>query len=305
MFERYTEQARRIVFFGRFEASRRPNGYIEPEHLLLALCREDPRLKQRLPEGALEEIERQVDSQFPSRTPLAPSQDIPLSQAAKRVLHSAMDEAAKLDSHAIDTPHLVLGLLTMGGAASMLQPYGIGYLSYREDLKRTSPPPSFPTIELHTQQPAAPSLKDSIDALDELLEQTRRHLEQGSERYGDQRLKRKPWTRREAFGHLIDYATAHHQWFARALTEPKVQAAAYPSEDRVTAQAYRYLSWDEVVDLWVRLNRLLLHVLKQIPENKVSTPCRIGLDEAVPLSELVRRYVEHCGDITGQILARL
>ena len=42
MFERYTEKARRVAFFARFEASQYGSPYIETEHLLLGLLREDP-----------------------------------------------------------------------------------------------------------------------------------------------------------------------------------------------------------------------------------------------------------------------
>ena len=37
MFERYTEKARRVIFFARYEASQYGSPYIETEHLLLGL----------------------------------------------------------------------------------------------------------------------------------------------------------------------------------------------------------------------------------------------------------------------------
>ena len=40
MFERYTEKARRVIFFARYEASQFGSPYIETEHLLLGLLRE-------------------------------------------------------------------------------------------------------------------------------------------------------------------------------------------------------------------------------------------------------------------------
>ncbi len=40
MFERYTEKARRTIFFARYEASVVGSPYIETEHLLLGLLRE-------------------------------------------------------------------------------------------------------------------------------------------------------------------------------------------------------------------------------------------------------------------------
>ena len=41
MFERYTEKARRVIFFARYEASQFGSPYIETEHVLLGLLRED------------------------------------------------------------------------------------------------------------------------------------------------------------------------------------------------------------------------------------------------------------------------
>jgi ATP-dependent Clp protease ATP-binding subunit ClpC len=39
MFERYTQQARRVIFFARYEASEVASSSIQTEHLLLALLR--------------------------------------------------------------------------------------------------------------------------------------------------------------------------------------------------------------------------------------------------------------------------
>ena len=41
MFQRFTENARRVIFYARYEASQYGSPYIEPEHLLLGLCRDD------------------------------------------------------------------------------------------------------------------------------------------------------------------------------------------------------------------------------------------------------------------------
>src|SRR5215467_9595880 len=41
MFERFTERARRVIFFGRYEASYYGAKTIESEHLLLGILRED------------------------------------------------------------------------------------------------------------------------------------------------------------------------------------------------------------------------------------------------------------------------
>ena len=41
MFERYTEKARRVIFFARYDASQYGSYYIDTEHLLLGLMREN------------------------------------------------------------------------------------------------------------------------------------------------------------------------------------------------------------------------------------------------------------------------
>ena len=131
------------------------------------------------------------------------------------------------------------------------------------------------------------------------------HLAEYSDADCDKRLKRKPWTRKEALGHLVDYASAHQQWFARALTEPRIDALSYPQDDWVAAQHYGDFSWQDLWHLWVSLNRLLIHVLTRITEEKVNTPCRIGIAAPIPLWSLATEYVLYCEDVVGQILARL
>jgi hypothetical protein len=92
--------------------------------------------------------------------------------------------------------------------------------------------------------------------------------------------------------------------FARALTASKLTASGYPEDSWLSAQQYNDLHWRQLVVLCVSLNRLIAHVVARIPEEKLDTPCRIGIAEPIPLQGLVRRYVAHCEDIVGQLLMR-
>lgn len=47
LFERYTERARRVIFFARYEASQFGSVTIESEHMLLGILREDPNAMKR------------------------------------------------------------------------------------------------------------------------------------------------------------------------------------------------------------------------------------------------------------------
>lgn len=118
------------------------------------------------------------------------------------------------------------------------------------------------------------------------------------------KLKRREWTRQEALGHLVDLATAHQGWFARALVEPRVGGFGYPDAAWARAQRYDLLPWAEVLDLWVRLNQLLVDVLSSVPAERHETPCRVGVEAAVPLRALVDQYVRRVDDVVGEILMR-
>ena len=114
MFEKYTEGARRVIFFAHYEAARLGAEAIGPEHLLLGLMREDEALVPRviLDRAAVDSIRRRVDelgSSSPEGTD--PRKDLPLSDDAKRALAHAHEESNRLSQRHIGTEHLLVGLL--------------------------------------------------------------------------------------------------------------------------------------------------------------------------------------------------
>jgi hypothetical protein len=319
MFERYSEKARRSIFFARYEASTYGSAYIEAEHLLLGLLREDRALFVQLGIGSTESFRRSVDARLqPAKESISTSVDLPLSHECKRALTYAALDAEALGHKTIEAAHLLLGMLhdETSGAAELLRQNGIEYRTCRETVGKM--PPGIaqmrsgasvtrvpqPQPEPEPLEPAAPSLRAPAIRLMDLVEEAQPHLEFFSDSDGDARLKRKDWTRKEAMGNLIDWATTYHQWIARALTEPKLAAAVYPQDEWVAAQQYRTTEWKDLVELWVRLNQLLLHVLAQIPEEKLAVGCRVGIEEATTLAKLIDRYVEHCADLVAQVLVR-
>lgn len=113
MFERYTEKARRVIFFARYEASQFGSPYIETEHLLLGVLREDKALTNRFLRGpnTVEDIRRQIESASLKGEKTSTSVDLPLSNEGKRVLAYAAEEAMRLSHKHIGAEHLLLGLL--------------------------------------------------------------------------------------------------------------------------------------------------------------------------------------------------
>lgn len=111
MFERYTEKARRSIFFARYEASEFGNSEIDTEHLLLGLVRENKLLYRWLPNSSPEQIRRRIEQWTPKQPRISTSVDLPLSTSAKNALKHAANEADLLSHKHIGTEHLFLGLL--------------------------------------------------------------------------------------------------------------------------------------------------------------------------------------------------
>jgi uncharacterized protein (TIGR03435 family) len=140
MFERFTEQARRVLFFARYEASELGSIVIDAEHLLLGLIREGKGLTARLFADAgiaLEDIRDDVIRRVGVGTKIATSAEIPFSAAAKRALQHTAEEADGLRHGHIGTEHLLLGLLREQDsiAADVLTSRGLRLGAVREIVK--------------------------------------------------------------------------------------------------------------------------------------------------------------------------
>ncbi|HXJ92753.1 MAG TPA: ATP-dependent Clp protease ATP-binding subunit [Terriglobia bacterium] len=146
MFERYTEKARRVIFFARYEASQFGSPHIETEHLLLGLLREDKALANRFlrSHSSIESVRRQIEGRTTLREKVSTSVDLPLSQECKRVLTYAAEEAERLSHKHIGTEHLLLGLLReeKSFAAEILHERGLRLSTLREELGRSPEKPS-------------------------------------------------------------------------------------------------------------------------------------------------------------------
>ncbi len=142
MFERYTEKARRVIFFARYEASQFGSPYIETEHLLLGLLREDKALTNRFlrSHASVESIRKQIEQHTTIREKVSTSVDLPLSNECKRVLAYAAEEAERLSHKHIGTEHLLLGLLREEKcfAAEILTGARAAPPTIREELQRTT-----------------------------------------------------------------------------------------------------------------------------------------------------------------------
>lgn len=146
MFERYTEKARRTVFFARYEASQFGCPYIETEHLLLGLFREDKALANQFlgSHAKLEDIRNSITQRTKPGPTTSTSVDLPLSHECHRVLAYGAEESERMGHEHIGTAHLLVGLLReeKSFAAQLLREQGLALAQVREQVRQSEPPPA-------------------------------------------------------------------------------------------------------------------------------------------------------------------
>ncbi len=116
MFERFTNQSRRVVVLAQEEARKLDHNYIGTEHLLLGLLHEGKgSAAQALTTmGVTLEASRSQVELIIGRGQSEPSGHIPFTPRAKKSLELSLREALQLGHNYIGTGHLLLGLTRQG-----------------------------------------------------------------------------------------------------------------------------------------------------------------------------------------------
>ncbi len=143
MFDRYSEKARRVIFFARYEATQYGSPFIETEFLLLGLLREEKALISRFLKtfDSAEKLRLDVVGHITPRPKLSVHADIPLSQETKNIIQTlAVQEAERMNQKNIGPEHILLGLLAepFCFAAEVLKKHGFVLANIREELAKTA-----------------------------------------------------------------------------------------------------------------------------------------------------------------------
>jgi ATP-dependent Clp protease ATP-binding subunit ClpC len=152
MFERFTEKARRVIFFARYEASEFGSPAIDTEHLLLGILRESQPLGRNIL-FRLHEVRDQIRAQVPRHEKEMPTNiDLPFSDASKAALGRAVQKAKERQHNTI-TPELILLALLEDGeclATRILQQTGVDIAAVRDELE--APPGEAEEVTVTKQQ---------------------------------------------------------------------------------------------------------------------------------------------------------
>jgi len=139
MWQRFTERARKIVFYAQEEAGRLGENYVSTEHLLLGLTRADDSIAARILDRlgvSLEKIRKEIEKQV-TRGDGRLGNDMQLTPRAKRVIDLAYDEARHLNNNYIGTEHVLLGLIREGEglAGRVLAKLGVDLDRTRQEIR--------------------------------------------------------------------------------------------------------------------------------------------------------------------------
>lgn len=142
MFEKYTEAARRTIFYALHEANQSAAKSIEPDHLLLGMLHEKKDLPPRLlpADITVESLRKRMGMSEAAREKISTTVNLPLAAETKRVLAYAHDESDRLSHRHIGNEHLLLGLLReeRSMAAAILREHGLSLTRLRETVGGTS-----------------------------------------------------------------------------------------------------------------------------------------------------------------------
>src|SRR5262245_696581 len=132
MFDRFSDNSKRLMSYARREAIRLQHGYISPEHILLGLLQIDrwhPGAGPCRALGVLEECGVDTDELCQRLSgklqkgadPISTGAQLPFTPPAKKVLELSLEKAWATAARAIGTEHLLLGLLAEGESLAAVE----------------------------------------------------------------------------------------------------------------------------------------------------------------------------------------
>ncbi len=165
MWQRFTERARKVIFYAQEEAQRLGDSQVSTEHLLLGLVRESDSVAARILDRlgvSLQRIRAEIE-RYASRGDIRHGAEMQLTSRAKRVIDLAYDEARQLNNNYIGTEHLLLGLIREGEglAARVLNKLGVDLERARREVMNLQ------EHEGHTAPASTRSQRSRTPTLDE------------------------------------------------------------------------------------------------------------------------------------------
>src|SRR5450631_1406076 len=119
MWQRFTERARKIIFYAQEEAGQRGQGYVGTVDMLIGLLRDSDSVAMRI----MTRLKIDTNALRRAAEAAAPKGegphigDMQLTTNAKQIIDLAYDEARRLDNNYIGSEHLLLAVLRQNADA--------------------------------------------------------------------------------------------------------------------------------------------------------------------------------------------
>jgi ATP-dependent Clp protease ATP-binding subunit ClpC len=158
MFQRFTDDARRVVVLAQEEARGLGHDYIGTEHLLLGLVRDEDGVGGQALEACgvtLDQVRRDVLDLIGEGTG-APIGHVPFTPRGKKVLELSLREALQLGHKFIGSEHILLGIIREGEgvAAEVLGNLGVTLGGVRQEVIQILAGYAGSEVEAPGEQPA-------------------------------------------------------------------------------------------------------------------------------------------------------
>ncbi|MEY9868963.1 DinB family protein [Peribacillus sp. RS7] len=114
------------------------------------------------------------------------------------------------------------------------------------------------------------------------------------------------WSKKEILGHLCDSALNNMNRFIKIqYVEQPYVIQSYNQDQWVLVQNYQERPMDEIVNLFCTLNKQIVHIITNTPNDRLSNLCDIGNNQQKSLEWLINDYLEHMEHhINNQILIK-
>ncbi len=138
---KFTERARKVLWFAKEEAIRLRHPYVGTEHILLGVLKMNDSIASLVLSNLgvdFETVRKHIENVVPPGMNPVPHTELPLDPDARRSLNYAIDEAKKMGHNYIGTEHLLLGILRerRGVGSRVLSDFGVTLEDARDEALR-------------------------------------------------------------------------------------------------------------------------------------------------------------------------
>ncbi|KOS61599.1 DinB family protein [Lysinibacillus agricola] len=137
-------------------------------------------------------------------------------------------------------------------------------------------------------------MQSTIDRLNFWISKVPEEFHQMSDSEISKRPAPQKWSKKEILGHLCDSAINNLERFIKIQYDKQpFVLTSYDQVQWVKIQGYQELPIDEVLNLWVSLNKKIINVIKNIPNERLALQCDVGNNQIMTLQWLIQDYLEH------------